>query len=152
MYQRHYRYCLGVKVTDVQYVECNAWKFFNRHILFDLKYEMDRKTIHLMQKFTHRKDNHSENSKRRDFTYTVGAEVNRSLHILRKTNSENGACLFSTYIINKERLQSLIYNQFPLWTPMFNHSMSVNPTDMVRIILCSPTSTKGHQQMHTQIS
>ena len=30
--------------------------------------------------------------------------------------------------------------------------MSVNPTDMVRIILYSPTSTKGRQQMHTHIS
>ena len=65
---------------------------FNLYMLFDLKYVADRETIYKRKYAQMEKDNHRENSKRREFTYKVGSKVlikRDHLHILRKTELRN---------------------------------------------------------------
>lgn len=65
-----------------------AQLFFNRDMLFDLKYVPDWETIRKRKYAQMSKDNQKENSKRREFTYRVGSKVvikRDHLHILRKT-------------------------------------------------------------------
>ena len=65
-----------------------------------------------MQKCTHRKDNHRENSKRREFTYIVGSRREQITAHSQENRTPYGA-IYLQDTFEEERSQSLIYNQFP---------------------------------------